>query len=427
MAELSHNHTKANKTINPPETHQFGTGRIAEIVDGIESLHGKHLASIPWQDKLAALCSAMCVTTGELDETIANNSPVLRTVKGHAFEAFFDKYISGLGFTAKEVGGDTPIDREINGRTLQLKTPTEAGTRGTVVQYKTHKTHGAKSEQESMSYYHTAEEFADFLVGLVSYSPLRILYLTRNELPRHPKSHIHIKSPLLIDWQSSPALNAIDRLGISVDHRAPQLVGSREQPLPLTSRAIGVDSEVIVEAIVNRANFRIWDMSIRGFLRESRFQQTFKSFGIEIDSAQGHRPDRSDKADFVISTKAGKSFLQLKGVSTNNCDFTLSDPVIATETQLTRGRVNDHPTQSRLYLVSDFDTLILVLDPPIVEMITGAGNLRWGFYAIPVSALATHRSMPHRLASLQKFKYSELKRFELSEVDLRTLSRKGPV
>jgi hypothetical protein len=154
-------------------------------------------------------------------------------------------------------------------------------------------------------------------------------------------------------------------------------------------------------------------MSIRGFLRESEFRRVAQSLNIEIDGSQGHRPERSDKADFVITEGVGKKFVQLKGVSTNNCNFSLSDPIISTETQLTRGRVNDHPTQSRLYLTSDFDSLILVLDPPIMELILGPGNLRWAFYAIPTPVLSTHTSMPHRIASLQKFRFSELEKFKL--------------
>lgn len=413
--------------LDQPRRSRFGTGRINEIADGIESIRGKSLSEISWRDKLDALCSAMCISKNVLDETIAKNSPVLRTVKGHSFETFFDKYLSDLGFTTEEVGGDTPIDRIVNGWTLQLKTPTVSGTRGSVVQYKTHKTHGAKSERESMSYYHTIDEFADFLVGLVSYSPLRIIYLSRSELPRHSKSQRHIKSPMLVEWKDHPAMNDLKRLGISVDHRRSNPSIDLIQELPLSSRAIGVNSEVIVETIVNRANFRIWDMSVRGFLRESEFRRVIESLNIEIDGAQGHRPERSDKADFVITRGLKRHFLQLKGVSTNNCNFTLSDPVIATETQLTRGRVNDHPTQSRLYLTSDFDTLILALDPPILELIVGPENSRWAFYAVPTTALSTHALMPHRLASLQKFKFSELQQFELTGSRLQALNRIGPV
>jgi len=405
---------------------QFGTGRIAELADGMEKAFGEQLANIPWQDKLQMLCSAMRISSRTLDETISKNSPVLRTVKGHAFETFFDKYLSDLGYVSEEVGGDTPIDRVINGLTLQLKTPTESGTNDSTVQYKTHKTHGAKSERESMTYYHTVEEFADFLVGLVSYLPLRILYLSRDELPRHRKSIRHIKSPFSVDWEHHPALNAVSRLGVTVDHQKPMAKRASEQKLPLTSEAIGVDTGVIVDTIVNRANFRIWDMSIRGFLREGEFRRMTESLGIQIDSAQGHRPERSDKADFVLTRGTSKKFLQLKGVSTNNCNFELPDPIIATETQLTRGRVNDHPTQSRLYLKSDFDNLILVLDPPIVELILGEGNRRWEYYSIPTSNLSTHKEMPHRLASLQKFRFSELEKYRFSASNPHTFSQTFP-
>lgn len=85
----------------------------------------------------------------------------MRTVKGHVFETYFDDLIESCGQESEGIGGDSGIDRIVNGITLQLKTPTAAGTKGPYVQYKTHKTHGAKSEQGSYDYYHTVDEFAD--------------------------------------------------------------------------------------------------------------------------------------------------------------------------------------------------------------------------------------------------------------------------
>jgi hypothetical protein len=157
-------------------------------------------------------------------------------------------------------------------------------------------------------------------------------------------------------------------------------------------------------------------MSIRGFIRETVFRTYAKNIGIELDNPAITGRQRFDKADFVLSDNNRHVFLQMKGISTNNCDFNQKDPIIATETQLTRGRVNDHPTQSRLYLESDFDYLILGLDPPISKMCNHLYGLSWRFYAVPTARLERHASMPHRLKSLQKFRYSELTEFNLQDV-----------
>ena len=110
----------------------------------------------------------------------------------------------------------------------------------------------------------------------------------------------------------------------------------------------------------------------------------------------------------------------MKGVSTNNCSFQSNSLVVAIETQLTRGRVNDHPTQSRLYLKTDFDLLIIALDPALSLTYKKASgetdsNLTWEFYAIPVEDLGTHHVYQTRLKSLQKFTYHDLQKYRLEE------------
>ncbi len=398
----------------------FGTGRIEDIVREVEEAAQRPIKQVDWKVKLQALCIAMQVDVQTLDETIAMNSPVLRTVKGHAFETYFDHLLNANGIKTTEIGGDGSIDRVVNEHTLQLKTPTSSGTSGDLVQFKTHKTHGAKSEKESMDYYHQADHFPDFLVGLVSYEPLRILILHKSELPRHRLSEEHIKSPFTVRWQEHPALNAFDRLDISVSLDNPFASHAQHPDLVHTARATGVPPEIIVDTIMSKPNFRIWDMSIRGFIRESVFRTYADKIGIELDNPAVTGRQRFDKADFVLSKNNHHVFLQMKGVSTNNCDFNQNDPIIATETQLTRGRVNDHPTQSRLYLESDFDYLILGLDPPISKMCDHSDHLSWKFFAVPTTRLERHASMPHRLKSLQKFRYSELSEFDLQ--DIRQLS-----
>ena len=397
----------------------YGTGRIGEIISSIESRYEKAITDILDKDLLSELCNAMQINAGQLDALIADNSPVMRTVKGHAFETFFDEVLREAGYSSEVIGGDNEIDRIVNGKSLQLKTPTESGTKGNLVQFKTHKTHGAKSEVESMDYYSTIEHFADYLVGLVSYDPLNILLLSPEELPRHKKSERHIQSPFTIDWTTSKALNAFDRIGVDFTKIKRFGQDGKNELLPRTAAMIGVDSGVILRTILSNSNFRIWDMSVRGFIRELIFKESLTASGVRTLNPIETKKARADKADIALDLGGRFLMMQMKGVSTNNCNFNIADPEIATETQLTRGRVNDHPTQSRLYLKTDFDTLIIGLDPPIVQIcrskLGGSAKLNWEFYAIPVDKLEVHSSMPHRLKSLQKFRYSQLQDYLVSD------------
>lgn len=395
----------------------YGTGRIGEVIAHLENTHKKKIEHIPAQAKLVALCESLQMAHTTFDRMISENSPVFRTVKGHAFESFFDELLRSNGYQVTEVGGDDAVDRIVSGKSLQLKTCTEAGTKGSNVQYKTHKTHGAKSEQESMDYYHKANHFADYLIGLVSYDPLRILVLEKSELPRHLHSKEHILSPFTLDWSHHKGLNAFNRIGVSLQNTTAAKPQPGREALPLTSKKLGISSDVILNTILNKANFRIWDMAIRGFAREVIFQEMVAKNGIRMYKPSDLRAARADKADHALKMRIGNRFIQMKGISTNNCDLGVPDPVIATETQLTRGRVNDHPTQSRLYLRTDFDFLVLGMDPPVVDMCrraskTGSG-LEWEFYLIPTINLDGHHKMTHRLKSLQKFSYSSLQQYKI--------------
>jgi hypothetical protein len=400
----------------------YGTGRIHEIIEFLlNKFSCNSIEDLPAKIKLDALCDNLKFSYAEFDELILNNSPVLRTVKGHVFENFFDNLIRKAGYEVIEVGGDSAVDRKVNGFSLQLKTPTLAGTRHNLVQFKTHKTHGAKSERECFSYYHSKNHFADLLVGLVTYSPLIILFIFREELPSHPLSPEHILSPFTVDWTNHLGKNSFERIGVKLElEKHPPLMCENEL-LPNLAGFLNVTSDIILNTILNKDNFRIWDMAIRGFSREIAFKQFCKSIDIDLLSPYITGRKRADKSDHAILNKDKESytFLQMKGISTNNCSFTENNLIVATETQLTRGRVNDHPTQSRLYLSSDFDFLILALDPAISYLYQKAAkyknpSLEWEFYAIPTSHLESHHQMPHRIKSLQKFKYKELQRYKAS-------------
>ncbi|MCZ6382454.1 hypothetical protein O4N80_01195 [Vibrio parahaemolyticus] len=391
----------------------YGTGRIGEIIDYLETTHKKSIIEIPIDYKINILCESLGLNNLELDDLIYENSPVMRTVKGHAFETFFDHLILDMGYDVTEVGGDDSVDRIVNDITLQLKTPTMSGTRGNFVQYKTHKTHGAKSETESVNYYSKVNDFADYLVGLIEYNPLKIIFIHKSELPLSNISREHIKSPFTIDWSTHPGLNNFSRIGVKQSNFTNNLLPSFNEILPKTSSFLNLSSEVIIDTFLKKENFRMWDMAVRGFAREKSFELFCIKNNITLYNPSVTGRERYDKADHVIYRNGNPVFLQMKGISTNNCCFDLSDPIIATETQLTRGRVNDHPTQSRLYLCSDFDFLILAIDPPIASICRKRRITQTEFYQIPTNDLDTHSDMPHRLKSLQKFKFSEIQKYKI--------------
>jgi len=399
-------------------------GRIGDIIEKIESANNNTpILDLPENIKLNALCYALQITSGQLDHLIHDNSPVMRTVKGHAFETYFDELMSNVSTDVQRVGGDDAIDRIVNNATLQLKTPYVAGTKGDFVSYKTHKTHGAKSEKESLDYYHDVRHFADYLVGLISYDPLNIVILHKSELPRHPKDINKITSPFKLKWRKHPSLNAWHLLGLVKKPSASTLSPGVSELLPLTTKFLGMKTNVILNTILSQENFRIWDMSIRGFAREVVFSASLSDRNIFSVPPTDTGRDRAEKSDHAIKSKSDMKirFFQMKGASVNNCKFDGENSIIATETQLTRGRVNDHPTQSRLYLHTDFDYLIIGLDPSLTlafdtELGVNQPIFDWKFFCIPTEKLDRHHKIKRRLKSVQSFKYIDLDVFKIDEL-----------
>ncbi len=398
-------------------------GRIRDIIDSLEGTPPvRDIDNVPPGEKLRALCDSLEFTPEELDDLLSSHSQVVRTIKGHAFEVFFDHLMGANGLAIEKVGGDEDVDRMLNGFSLQLKTPTKSGTRGDVVVYKTHKTHGPKSELESEEYYRLADEFADFLVGLVSYDPVRILVLGRDSLPRHPSFPDRIRSPFTVKWRGHPGLNAFGELGVvqfSKDKQAVPTPASTES-LPKISRIIGVTSEVIVDTICQRENFRIWDMNVLGFAREYALRRELQGRSVTEYRAQELGFQRADKVDIVLKRAKDRQYVrfQVKGVTKAQCSFAGADSVLAIETQLSRGRVSDHPTQSRLYLASDFDYVILTLEPAVAAHLPASEERRngggWRFFLVPTSDLQRHHVYTRRLKSMQKIPYTKLREYDLN-------------
>lgn len=401
---------------------RMDNGRIADIIGRIHQKHGvTSLESLSDEDKLTGICEFLKITKSDLDNVIADNPQVLRPVKGHCFEIVFDRIMSYNGIQSIPVGGDTDIDRRLNGHTLQLKTPHEGGTDGDIVSYKTHLTHGAKSVSEGEEYLHDVSSFPTYLVGLVTYRPFTIVVLKHDELPTDPNHPERIQSPFNINWRTHPGLDAYNRMTerrIEIPSWVESDIGNSEL-LPRSSKIIGVSTGIILDSILRQENFRIWDMSILGFLRQHCLDLKLRTHSVIIEDAQRLGLTRPEKIDLVLMKSDNKPVrFQLKGITRSQCKLE-PDVVVDIETQLSRGRVNDHETQSRLYKITDFDFLIVSIEPPIISVLNKCSNIEeianWSFFSIPVSRLSVHPDFPNRLKSHQKISYRELRRFEIGE------------
>ena len=393
-------------------------GRINEIIDITEKYFQKKVSNLSPQIKANILCSVMRITIDDLDHIIADHSEVSRTIKGHAFEVVFDAMMAINGILCIEKGGDTDIDRIINKYSLQLKTPYINGCSEGIVSYKTHKTHGAKSKDESIDYYHKAGDFADFLIGLVSYEPFHVLIVHKESLPRVAGYPGYIESPMYLTINNPETNNNFKQLGIQKPMHFPTnlLTPEINEILPISSNLLHLKSDYILRAIFIKDNFRIWDMNMRGFIREHIFLKYLIANKIRpyLPSLVGI--DRPDKCDLVLKSRSNQIVrFQIKGLTWNGTSFNNEKTSIDCETQLSRGRVNDHPTQSRLYKATDFDYLIIAIDPPYSNMLSihtfGKYNYYWNFYCIPMAQLRKHPTYINRVFSHQHILYQDLQKY----------------
>ena len=396
------------------------SGRISEILEAAEAFYHRRAADLPPETKAALLCSAMCITRQNLDAVISGHPEVIRTVKGHAFEVVFDAMMAANGVECIEVGGDTDVDRIINGHTLQLKTPYVKGCAPGIVSYKTHKTHGAKSLSESVDYYHTVQTFADYLVGLVSYRPFTVLIVPKAALPRVPSHPHHIQSPLWLPTDDPATVDRYDALGVS---RRMHFPGDTLSPiegecLPTSAALFRLRSDYILRAIFIGDNFRIWDMNMRGFLREHVLRQYLTAAGIRAYPSGAAGKARADKSDLALKAgDGGYVRFQVKGLTWSKTALRGDKTTVDCETQLSRGHVNDHPTQSRLYHETDFDALIVAVDPAYTNTLShecfDRPDYQWRFYCLPMSILRRHKIYTHRIASHQKLNWRDLQAYRV--------------
>ena len=398
------------------------TGRIGEIGRAAcEYFNRRRVSDLTPLEKLDSLSAALCVAPDDLDSIIADSPEVKRTVKGHAFEIIFEKMMRYNGISCEDIGGDSDIDLIVNGVPTQLKTQYAAGCSENIVSYKTHKTHGAKSELESLDYYHKVSDFADYLIGLVTLEPFQVVIIPREELPRVSADSRYIQSPMFIDISNRHYINQFKRLGIYQRMAFPEDVVSlsRDEILPLSAAAMSMRSEYILEAIFREENFRIWDMNMRGFIRENALSSAFDEHGVSVFSPTVTGLPRPEKSDLVLQRRRNGQYVrfQVKGLTYSGCRFDGRDSRIDCETQLSRGRVNDHPTQSRLYQTTDFEYVIMAFDPPYSNRFSlecyGVENYYWTFYAVPTRVLTTHKKYPNRIASHQYIDFLDMAQYQI--------------
>jgi hypothetical protein len=73
-------------------------GRITDILSALKTFHQiENISELSDDAKLNVLLTAIQLPVHAFDDLLANNPPVLRTIKGHAFEVVFKRILQLLG------------------------------------------------------------------------------------------------------------------------------------------------------------------------------------------------------------------------------------------------------------------------------------------------------------------------------------------
>ena len=340
-------------------------------------------------NKFNNLLKTIKISMQDFDEFLSLNPHIYRSIRGHAFEVWFDREMKERNIPITSVGGDDVVDRVINGKTLQLKT---SYIKATIPEkkfgYRMHKTHGAEVKPYC---YYTKEEFADFLVGLhptkgVIICPRKFLP-TRGEVSKKLDYPEYLADPLPFDWNTE-WLNRYDLLGIKVDDYPIIAEHSKSEAkyFPKLIGKIGFTDYDIVHSIIDEKNFRIWFQLIVGTIREFHFANFARLHGISLNAPKTSKSTLStrgnQKVDYVLDNGVR---IQVKGLTIGMS----SDQILGCETQGSHGRV-----PNRLYKRSDFDFLAIVVDPGSIPVETakkiGVNANQYNFVIIPMSKLPRH-------------------------------------
>lgn len=334
-------------------------------------------------DALNAKIETLLVSIDDLDRFIASKPHICRNISGHCFEVWFDQIIQQAGQSIEAVGGDVAVDRRLNGHTLQLKTPYWNGTKdGVVAAYRMHKTHGPEVKPDCL---YTRTEFADFLVAIHPTSG--VIICPRDSMPLRGEVQPgidypeRIADPTPFPWNSQ-WLNRYDLLGVTLPSPPPTWKPSeyRADLFPHIAKEVGFGDYEIIHALSDLKNFRTWDQLIVGSIRELHFTKFASANGIRLEEPTHLTSRERNKVDFVV---AGKR-IQVKGLTRSLCRGTQ----LGCEIKGSHGRI-----PNRLYRRSDFDVLVVVIDPgtiPSDAAISGVKSGNYNFAIFPVSALSLH-------------------------------------
>ena len=335
--------------------------------------------------KFNELLKTIKVSITDFDEFLSLNPHIYRSIRGHAFEVWFDRKMKERGVPITSVGGDNVVDRVINGNTLQLKTTYLNATIPEVtVAYRMHKTHGAEIKPHC---YYKKDEFADYLVGAhptkgVIICPRKYLP-TRGEVNVEPDYPEYLADPMPFEWDTK-WLNRYDLLGLNMTDYPTIIEHSKFETkyFPKLIAKIGFTDFDIIQAILDEKNFRIWYQLIVGTIREFHFAKIAKEQGINLNQPKNLSTRENQKVDYLLDSGTR---IQVKGLTKGMS----SDLILGCETQGSHGRV-----PNRLYQRTDFDFLAIVIDPNTIPAKVAAklGIITedYNFVIVPISKLPRH-------------------------------------
>jgi len=324
-----------------------------------------------------------------LEEFILENSHIWRPIRGHCFETWFDKLMKKLGHKIEPVGGDDTVDRVLNGKTLQLKTPYNNGTKKDVrVSFALHKTHGLEKRPHNL---YKPETFADFLIG--QHPDGSIIICPKDQIPTNAEFPgrawpEYLADPVSFEWNTKWK-NRFDLLGIKLD-KIPDLANEEENKLfPKIGKETDLTDFEIVMTIMQPENFRVLEQNLKGSIRELHFDSACDKRKIKLTDVPKESKTREKiKVDFIAPN--GKK-IQVKGRTKTLCD----GKIIGVEVKGSHGRI-----PQRLYRKSDFDILAVVLDPgSIPEEVKGIDHNEYNFVLFSSDDLPIHENSHKKMYS----------------------------
>jgi len=335
-----------------------------------------------------------------LEAFILKNSHIWRPIRGHCFETWFDKLMNRINQKIESVGGDDTVDRVLNGKTLQLKTPYNNGTKkGIKVAFALHKTHGLEKRPDNL---YKPENFADFLIG--QHPDGSLIICPKNKIPKNSNYPgrdwpEYLADPVSFEWDTTWK-NRFDLLGIKLE-KIPDLTNEKENKLfPKIGKLVDLSDFEIVKTIMQPENFRVLEQNLKGSIRELHFESACVKRKILLKEVPKESKTREKiKVDFIAQN--GKK-VQVKGRTKTLCD----GKIIGVEVKGSHGR-----TPQRLYRKSDFDLLAVVLDPgSIPDNVKDINHDEYNFVIFPSSILPLHENSHKKMyAWTMKFKTGKTK------------------